>query len=53
MKEKEKTDDSKEDIIYCKECNYRCKKELSLKKHMVTKHENVFVFKGNPGKVKV
>jgi hypothetical protein len=40
MKEKEKTDNSEEDMLYCKDCNYKCKKELSLKKHMVTKHES-------------
>ena len=40
MKEKENIDDSKEDMLYCKECNYKCKKELSLKKHMVTKYES-------------
>ena len=40
LKEKEKTDGSKEGMINCKECSYKCKKELSLKKHMVTKHES-------------
>ena len=39
IKEKVKKDVSKENILNCKECNYKCTKEISLKKHMVTHHE--------------
>ena len=42
MKEKENTDDSKEDMLNCKECNYKCEKEIFLKKHMVTNHLSFF-----------
>ena len=34
-----KTPDIKADMHKCKECNYTCKKEKSLKSHILTKHE--------------
>ena len=40
MKDKEQEDTSKEEMLNCKECKYKCKKEITLKKHMVTHHEN-------------
>jgi myosin heavy subunit len=33
--------DSKIEMLKCKECNYSCKKEKSLKNHTLTKHENL------------
>ena len=30
---------SKDDLISCGQCNYKCKKEKTLQKHIVTKHE--------------
>ena len=38
-KQKINKDQNKKDIISCKECSYTCKKEESLKKHMITKHD--------------
>ena len=29
----------KQDFLLCDKCNYKYKKEVSLEKHMVTKHE--------------
>ena len=40
LKEKGETEGGEEDLFNCKECNYKCKKEQSLKKHMITKHES-------------
>ena len=40
LKDKGETETSEEDMLNCKECNYKCKKEQSLKKHMTTKHES-------------
>ena len=37
--EESKPTDSKEDFFNCVKCKYKCKKELSLKKHMTNKHE--------------
>lgn len=31
--------DSKEKMLSCKECDYSCKKEKTLKNHMLSKHE--------------
>ena len=31
LKEKGETEASKEDMLNCKECNYKCKKEQSLR----------------------
>ena len=39
-KDEGKKSKSKEDVISCEICNYTCKKENSLKKHMLTKHES-------------
>ena len=39
LKEKEEKGESKEEILYCKECKYKCKKESPLKKHVITKHD--------------
>ena len=30
---------NKEDLLVCKHCSYKCKKESSLDKHMITKHQ--------------
>ena len=30
----------KKGVICCGLCNYKCKKEMTLKKHMVTNHDN-------------
>ena len=35
-----KKDNKEVGLHACKECNYVCKKETSLQKHMVTKHES-------------
>ena len=40
MKNKVEEDTHKEEMLNCKECKYKCKKEINLKKHMVTHHEN-------------
>ena len=40
MKDKVEEDTSKEEMLNCKECKYKYKKEITLKKHMVTHHEN-------------
>ena len=40
-KEKEgnvEKDETKVDWLFCAECKYKCKKENSLEKHMLTKH---------------
>ena len=39
MNDKVEKLDSKNDMLSCNECNYVCKKEKSLKNHMLTKHE--------------
>ena len=39
-KEKVKKDTSEEDLLCCTECSYKCKKEKSLKKHIMTNHED-------------
>ena len=39
-KDKIEKDTSDEEMLKCKECKYKCKKEITLKKHMVTNHEN-------------
>ena len=31
--------ENKEQVLNCDICNYKCKKETLLKKHMITKHE--------------
>ena len=33
-------DKCKDDIINCKECSYKCKREATLKKHMTTNHSH-------------
>ena len=39
LKEKVK-DKSEEDLIKCKECKYKCKKEATLQNHMITNHSH-------------
>ena len=38
VKEKVHKVKSKEELLYCKECNYKCKKEIYLKKHRLSTH---------------
>ena len=38
VKEKVHKVKSKEELLYCKECDYKCKKEIYLKKHMLSTH---------------
>ena len=38
MKEKVHKVKSKEELLYCKECDYKCKKEIYLKKHLLSSH---------------
>ena len=40
VKEKEKDNNYKEELLKHKKCNYKCKKEVSMKKHMLTNHED-------------
>ena len=44
-KDKEEKGNTKEELLYCEECNYKCEKANSLKKHMMTKHSD-HQFKG-------
>ena len=30
---------NEKEVLNCKECSYKCKKEISLKKHMLNNHE--------------
>ena len=30
--------DEKKDLFNCKQCRYKCKQEITLNKHMITKH---------------
>ena len=39
LKEKVK-DKNEEDLFKCKECKYKCKKETTFKKHMITNHSH-------------
>ena len=38
--EVDKDSENKEDFNCCTKCNYKCKKENILKKHMILKHED-------------
>ena len=38
-KGKAEKDEFNEKMLLCTECKYKCKKETSLKKHIITKHE--------------
>ena len=38
VKEKVHKEKSKEELLYCKECDYICKKEIYLMKHMLSTH---------------
>ena len=40
VKQKAKKGNSKEKLLTCTECSYKCKKEISMKKHMLTNHED-------------
>ena len=40
MKNKVEQETSKEELLNCKECNFKCSKKNHLKKHMVTNHQN-------------
>ena len=40
QKDKEKKSETKEVLFNCKICNYKVKKEDTLKKHMVTQHQD-------------
>ena len=35
----EKSSESKKELFKCEKCEYKCKKQVTLKKHMHTKHE--------------
>ena len=38
VKEKVHKVKSKEELFYCKDCDYKCKKEIYLQKHMLSTH---------------
>ena len=40
VKEKVMKDNSEEELLTCAECSYKCKKEKSMKKHIITNHED-------------
>ena len=35
-----KKDKNKDEMFNCKQCNYSCKKEITLEKHIVNNHED-------------
>ena len=40
LKEKVGKGNSKENLLACRECNYKCKKEITLNKHMLSNHSD-------------